>query len=381
MTKRDYYEVLGVARDADDETLKKSYRKLALQFHPDRNPGNPEAEAKFKELGFVYEVLSDPEKRAAYDRYGHDAFDPRKRAGTPGGGFHDPSDIFRTVFGGGGGGSIFEEFFGGGRRDPTGPQRGEDLRYDLELTFEEAANGCEKEISVSKPEACTACQGSGAEAGSRYRNCPGCEGRGQVRRTLAGFITVAEVCPRCAGAGRVVEKPCRTCRGEGRHERTSPIKLRIPPGVDTGSRLRSTGNGEGGLRGGPSGDLYVILHVKPHDIFQRENDDLLCEVPVSFVQAALGAEIEVPTLSGKSLIKLPPGTQPGTLFRIRGKGIRNVQGHGTGDLHVRVTVEIPSQLNAAQRAKLQEFADVCYARVNPISQSFWDKAKRLFTGI
>ena len=378
MTKRDYYEVLGVERNADDATLKQAYRKLALQFHPDRNPGNPEAEAKFKELGFVYEVLSDPEKRAAYDRYGHDAFDPRKRAGAGGGGFHDPSDIFRTVFSGGGG--IFEEFFGGGRHDPTGPQRGEDLRYDLEIAFAEAANGCEKEISVSKPEACAACHGSGAEAGSRYRNCPGCEGRGQVRRTLAGFITVAETCPRCAGAGRVVEKPCRTCRGQGRHERTTQIKLKIPAGVDTGSRLRSAGNGEGGLRSGPPGDLYIVLHVQPHDIFQREGDDLLCEVPVSFVQAALGADVEVPTLSGPALIKLPPGTQPGTLFRIRGRGIRNVQGQGTGDLHVRITVEIPSHLNAAQRAKLQEFADVCDARVNPISQSFWDQAKRLFTG-
>lgn len=382
MTKRDFYEVLGVARDADDETLKKAYRKLALQYHPDRNPGDKAAEEKFKELGFVYEVLSDPEKRAAYDRYGADAFDPRKRAGSPGaGGFHDPADIFRTVFGGGGG-SIFEEFFGGGggRRDPTGPQRGEDLRYDLELTFEEAANGCEKEISVAKPESCPTCHGSGAEAGSRYRNCSGCDGRGQVRRTLAGFITVAETCPRCSGAGRVVEKPCRACRGEGRIERSSQIKLKIPAGVDTGSRLRSSGNGEGGLRGGPPGDLYVILHVKAHEIFHREGDDMLCEVPVSFVQAALGAEIEVPTLSGKSLIKLPPGTQPGTLFRIRGKGIRNVQGHGVGDLHVRIVVEIPSKLNDAQRAKLQEFADICDARVNPISQSFWDKAKRLFTG-
>ena len=374
MTKRDYYEVLGVDRNADQETLKKAYRKLALQYHPDRNPGDAAAEANFKELGFVYEVLSDPEKRAAYDRYGPDAFDPRKRAGS-GGGFHDPADLFRSVFGGS---SLFDGFFGE-RQDPTGPQRGEDLRYDLEIAFEEAAAGCEKEISVSKPETCEHCQGSGAEPGSQYRNCPTCAGHGQVRRSL-GFITVAEVCPRCAGAGRVVEKPCRACRGQGRRDRASKIKIKIPAGVDDNSRLRSPGNGEGGLRGGPPGDLYLFLRVKPHEIFKREADDLICEVPVSLVQATLGADIEVPTLDGKALIKLPPGTQPGTVFRIRGRGIRHVQGQGNGDLHVRVNVEIPSHLNALQRAKLQEFADLCDARVNPINQSFWDKARRLFTG-
>ena len=381
MAKRDYYEVLGVERSADLEEIKKAYRRLAIKHHPDKNPGDKSAEEKFKELGEAYEALSDEQKRAAYDRFGHAAFDARARAGAGAwaGSFHDPFEIFRDVFGGGAGG-LFDAFFGGGRRDPTQPQRGDDLRYDLQITFEEAANGCEKEVSVTKLESCETCRGQGAEPGSRFRSCPTCGGHGQVRRTLAGFINVAEVCQRCGGAGRVVEKPCRVCGGEGRREQAAKIKLRIPAGVDTGARLRSVGSGEGGLRGGPNGDLYVVLHVQAHDIFQRDGDDLLCEVPVSFVQAALGAEIEVPTLNGKAAIQLPPGTQAGTLFRLKGKGVRNVQGYGYGDLHVRVSVEVPTRLDAAQRAKLQEFADLCDERVNPISQSFWAKAKKLFSG-
>jgi len=252
------------------------------------------------------------------------------------------------------------------------------LRYDMEISFVEAAHGCEKEIAVPKLEGCETCQGTGAEPGTKLKPCSTCNGHGQVRRSLGGFISVAETCPRCGGAGRVFEKPCKTCRGAGRSERTASIKLRIPAGVDTGARLRSAGNGEAGLRGGPPGDLYVILHVKPHDLFHREGDDLLCEVPISFVQAALGADLEVPALSGQASIKIPPGTQPGTVFRLRGKGIRNVHGQGYGDLHVRVSVEVPSQLNAAQRAKLQEFAQLCDERVNPISRSFFDKARKLF---
>lgn len=379
MAKRDYYEVLGVPREADTEAIKKAYRKLALQYHPDRNPGNKESEEKFKEASEAYEVLTDAERRAAYDRYGHAAFDRRARGGGGGGGFHDPFEIFRDVFGGAGG-SIFENIFGGAQRDPNGPARGDDLRYDLEISFEEAAQGCEREITVSKLETCDHCHGSGAEAGSRYRDCATCHGAGQVRRTLAGFISVAETCPRCRGAGRVVEKPCRPCGGEGRTERSSKIKIRIPAGVDTGARLRSSGNGEGGMRGGPAGDLYIVLHVREHEIFQRQGDDLLCEVPISFGQAALGADIEVPTLNGNATIKVPPGTQPGTVFRIRGKGIRNIQGHGQGDLHVRVHVEVPTKLNAAQRAKLEEFTALCDASVNPISESFWEKARKLFGG-
>ena len=377
MAKRDYYEILGVERGASDEELKKAYRKQAVKFHPDKNPGDKAAEENFKQLGEAYEVLSDPQQRAVYDRHGHAAFD--KRAG--GGGFgrsqqahHDPFDIFREVFGGG---SILDELFGGGSRDPNAPQRGDDLRYDLEITFEEAANGCEREIAVTKPARCNDCSGTGAEPGSKVRGCTTCGGRGQVISSR-GIFSVAQPCPHCRGAGRVIEKPCHTCRGAGRLDQPSKIKLRIPAGVDTGSRLRSSGNGEAGSRGGPSGDLYVVLHVKPHGLFQREGDDLLCEIPVDFVQAALGAEIEVPVLGGKTEIKIPAGTQPGTMFRLKGKGIRNVQGHGQGDLHVRINVEVPTQLTGAQKAKLQEFAELCNGKESPMRESFFEKAKSLF---
>ena len=380
MSKRDYYEILGVGRDADAEEIRKSYRKLAVKYHPDKNPGDKQAEEKFKELGEAYEALSDPQKRAAYDQYGHAAFDPRQRAsrgfsGSGGGGFHDPFDIFREVFGGGGGG-IFESIFGGGH-DPSAPQRGDDLRYDLEITLEEAALGCEKEISVKKLDRCETCDGSGAEHGSKMRACPTCGGRGQVLMSR-GIFSISQTCPNCRGAGRILEKPCKSCQGEGRRERSSKIKLRIPAGVDGGSRLRSSGNGEAGLRGGPPGDLYVMLHLKPHEIFQRDGDDLLCEVPVSFVQAALGAEIEVPTLEGKATIKMPPGTQSHSTFRVKGKGVKNLQDHGHGDLHVRVQVEVPSRLTAEQKAKLQEFAALCDGRETPMTQGFFEKAKGFF---
>jgi molecular chaperone DnaJ len=381
MSKRDYYEILDVGRDADAEDIRKAYRKLAVKFHPDKNPGDKHAEEKFKELGEAYEALSDPQKRAAYDQYGHAAFDPRQRAsrgfgGFGGaGGFHDPFDIFREVFGAGGGG-IFESIFGGGH-DPSAPQRGDDLRYDLEITLEEAALGCEKEISVKKLDRCEVCDGSGAEHGSKMRVCPTCGGRGQVLMAR-GIFSIAQTCPNCKGAGRILERPCKSCNGEGRRERGSKIKLRIPAGVDGGSRLRSSGNGEAGLRGGPAGDLYVMLHLKPHEIFQRDGDDLLCEVPVSFVQAALGAEIEVPTLEGGATIKIPPGTQSHSTFRVKGKGVKNLQDNGHGDLHVRVQVEVPTRLNHEQQAKLQEFAALCGNDVNSISKGFFEKAKNLF---
>jgi len=379
VAKRDYYEILGVARTADPDEIKKAYRKLAVKYHPDKNPGDKAAEEKFKELGEAYEALSDAQKRAAYDQYGHAAFDPRARAGRAGaGGFHDPFDIFREVFGGGGGGgSIFDEFFGGGRADPTQAQRGNDLRYDLEISFEEGALGCEKEISVTKPERCDGCAGSGSEPGSKTRTCGTCNGRGQVI-TSRGIFSIAHTCPQCSGAGRLIERPCKICRGTGRRDHTSKITLRIPAGVDTGARLRSSGNGEAGVRGGPPGDLYVVLHLKAHEIFQRDGDDLLCEVPVSFVSATLGTEIEVPTLKEKTSIKIPAGTQPGTVFRLRGKGVKNLQGYGHGDLHVRIAVEIPTHLSSAQKAKLQEFAESCDESVNPISRSFLEKAKSLF---
>ena len=378
MAKRDYYEVLEVDRAASEEEIKKAYRKLAIKYHPDKNPGDKTAEEKFKELGEAYEALCDSQKRAAYDQYGHAAFDSRARGagGFRGGGFHDPFEIFREVFGGGAG-SIFDELFGGERRDPTGPQRGADLRYDMEISFEEAVLGCEKEITVAKPDTCESCRGSGAEPGSATKTCSTCGGRGQVINSR-GIFSIAQTCPRCEGAGRTMEKPCRACRGAGRRERTSKITIKIPPGVDTGARLRSASNGEGGIRGGPAGNLYVILHVRPHEIFHRDADDLVCDVPISFVQAALGADIEVPTLAGKAHIKVPPGTQTGTVFRVKGKGVRNVQGYGSGDLHVRVQVEVPAHLNAAQRSKLQEFAELCDANVNPRTKSFLEKAKDLF---
>jgi molecular chaperone DnaJ len=374
--KRDYYEILAVERTATDEEIKKAYRKLAIKYHPDKNPGDKTAEEQFKELGEAYEALSDPQKRAAYDQYGHAAFDPRMRAGGRGSGFHDPFDIFREAFGGGG--SIFDEFFGGGQRsDPSGPQRGSDLRYDMEITFEEAATGCEKEITVNKLDACEHCHGSGREADSKVKVCATCGGRGQVI-TSRGIFSVAQTCNRCGGTGKIIENPCKVCRGAGRKEKSSKITLRIPAGVDTGARLRSTGNGEGGMRGGPAGDLYVVLHVKAHDIFQRDGDDLICELPISFVQAALGSEIGVPTLKGRENIKIPAGTQSGTVFRLKGKGIKNVQGYGYGDLHVRVAVEVPAKLNAAQKEKLQEFGELCDENVNPISRTFFEKAKSFF---
>jgi len=382
MAKRDYYEVLGTQRGADAEEIKRAYRKLAVKYHPDKNPGDKEAEEKFKELGEAYEALSDPQKRAAYDQYGHNAFDPRARAsrgGGGGGGFHDPFDIFREVFGGGGGGgggSMFDEFFGG-RADPTQPQRGDDLRYDLEISLEEAARGCEKEISVTKSERCDSCHGSGSEEGSKVKTCTTCGGRGQVL-TSRGIFSIAQTCPSCQGAGRVVEKPCRTCRGAGVREKTSKINLHIPAGVDTGVRLRSVGNGDAGARSGPPGDLYVVLRVKLHEIFHREGDDLVCEVPVGLTQATLGGEIEVPTLEGRATVKVPAGTQPGTIFRLKGKGLKNLQGYGHGDLHVRANVEVPTRLTSEQRKKLEEFAALCNGKESPLAQSFFEKAKRFF---
>ena len=384
MAKRDYYEILEVTREETADGIKKSYRRLAVKYHPDKNPGDKSAEEKFKELGEAYEILSEPQKRAAYDQYGHAAFDPRARArsGAGGaGGFHDPFDIFREVFGGAGGagGSIFENLFGGGGagNDPSAPQRGDDLRYDLEITLEEAALGCEKEISVTKLDRCETCNGSGAEAGSKLRTCATCGGRGQVL-TSRGIFNIAQTCPHCKGAGRIMEKPCRTCHGDGKYQKTSKIKLRIPPGVEAGTRLRSQGNGEAGFRGGPSGDLYVVLFVKQHEIFKRDGDDLICEVPVSFVQAALGSEIEVPTLEGRATIKVPAGTQPGMSFRVKGRGVKNLQGYGQGDLHVRVQVEVPTHLNAAQKAKLAEFAAMCDGKEAPIAHGFFEKARKFF---
>lgn len=380
MAKRDYYEILGIGKGATAEEIKKAYRKKAVELHPDKNPGNANAEEKFKELGEAYEALSDPQKRAAYDQYGHSAFSSRSRAGRGGGfgGFHDPFDIFREVFGGGGGGggSIFDDLFND-RRGTSGPQRGSDLRYDMEIGFEEAVLGCEKEISITKLDTCDKCSGSGAESGGRAKACPTCHGKGQVL-TSRGIFSIAQTCPHCEGSGQIIDRPCHQCSGSGRKEKSTKIKLKIPAGVDTGARLRSSNNGEAGMRGGPKGDLYVVLHVKDHDLFQRDGDDLICEIPISFVQATLGSEVKVPTLTGKASIKVPPGTQTDTTFRLKGKGAPNVQGYGTGDLLVMVHVEVPNKLNHAQREKLMEFAELCDDHVNPRTKSFFEKAKEFF---
>ncbi len=376
-TKRDYYEVLAVSREASEEEVKRAYRKLAVKFHPDKNPDDPNAEEKFKELGEAYDVLMDPDKRAAYDRFGHAAF----AQGTAGraGGFHDPFDIFREVFGAGGGaGGIFETFFGGGMSsDRSGRQRGSDLRYDMQITLEEAAFGIEKEIEVRKLDTCSKCAGKGAEPGSRTINCPSCGGRGQVISSR-GFFQVSQTCPRCRGVGQIIEKPCQVCEGEGRVENTSRIKLRIPAGISDGSRLRTTGNGEAGIRGGPSGDLYVVVHIKEHAIFQREEDNLYCEVPIPFTLAALGGEVAVPTLEGRASLKVPAGTQSGQVFKLRGKGITNVSGRDRGDLLARVLVEVPTRLNGEQRQKLEEFSALCGDDNTPLRKSFFDRAKEFF---
>jgi len=381
-TKRDYYEILGITRTASVEEIKRSYRKLAVKYHPDKNPGDHSAEERFKELGEAYDVLMDDQKRAAYDRFGHAAFS-QGTAGARGGGFHDPFDIFREVFGAsggatGGGGGIFEQFFGGGvRTDREGKQRGSDLRYDLQIRLEEAAFGCEKEIEVSKLEGCPVCSGSGAEAGSRAVTCPTCNGRGQVISSR-GFFQVSQTCSRCRGTGQVVEKPCRKCGGEGRFELPSRIKLKIPAGIEDGSRLRSSRNGEAGIRGGPPGDLYVVIHIKEHEIFEREGEILYCNVPVSFTTAALGGELEVPTLDGKAQVKIPAGTQSATVFKLRGRGMPVLNSSQRGDLLVRVAVEVPTRLNGEQRKKLEEFAALMGDDNSPLHRSFFDKAKEFF---
>jgi molecular chaperone DnaJ len=384
MAKEDYYELLGVEKSVTADELKKAYRKKAVQFHPDKNPGNKEAEEMFKKISHAYEILQDPEKRAAYDRYGHAAFEGpgagagRGRGGMSGaGGFHDPFDIFREVFGqqGGGGGGIFDEMFGGGVQG--GGRDGSDLRYDLEITLEEAARGAEKEISFRKHATCERCDGSGAEPGSKKITCPTCRGAGQVRRS-GGIITFTQVCPTCHGSGSKIEKPCTVCHGEGRVIKTSKLNVRIPAGVDNGSRLRSSGNGEAGLAGGQPGDLYIVLAIKEHELFERQDDNLFCEIPIKFTLATLGGTIEVPTLFGKASLKIPHATQSGTTFRLREKGMPSLRGGRQGDQLVRVHVEVPQSLTAEQKKLLEEFARISGDASEPTSKSFFEKAKKFF---
>ena len=383
--KQDYYELLGVAKGASEEEMKKAYRKKAVQYHPDKNPGNKEAEEMFKKVSEAYEVLKDPEKRAAYDRYGHAAFEqagagPRGGAGYGGGGFHDPFDIFREVFGqrGSGAGGIFDEFFGGGGEgNGGGSGRGSDLRYDLEISLEEAAKGVEKEISFRRAGACAHCSGSGAEPGSKKTTCSTCRGAGQVT-TSRGFFHVRQVCPTCHGSGSRFERTCAKCSGEGRVQETAKINVRIPPGVDTGSKLRSTGNGEAGVMGGSAGDLYIVIHVKEHEVFERQGDDLFCEMPIKFTLATLGGTVQVPTMEGKATLKIPAGTQSGTTFRLKGRGMPQLRGGVQGDQLIRVHVEVPTSLNSEQKRKLEEFAQACGDADEPVSKSFFEKAKKFF---
>ena len=373
MAKRDYYEVLGVNRDASDEEIKKAYRKLAMKFHPDRNPDKPKSEEQFKEVKEAYEILSDAGKRAAYDQYGHagvDASAAGMGAGAAGAGFGGFADAFSDIFG---------DIFGAGRTR-SNVYRGADLRYNLEISLEEAARGTETRIRIPAMEECDTCHGSGAKPGTEPVTCPTCGGHGQVRMTQ-GFFSIAQTCPKCHGSGKVVQNPCPTCGGAGRLKRQKTLSVKIPSGVDEGDRIRLSGEGEAGVNGGPSGDLYVVIHIRPHEVFTREGSDLHCEMPVSFTRAALGGEIEIPTLDGYAKIKVPPETQSGKVFRLRGKGIRGVRSHSYGDLLVHVLVETPVNLTPRQKELLVELEEINqrdHSRHNPRAKNWMDKVREFF---
>jgi len=372
MAKRDYYEVLGISKDASAAELKKAYRRVAMKHHPDRNPGDKAAEDKFKEASEAYEILSDPQKRAAYDQFGHAGVDQNAGMGGAGGagGFGNFSDIFGDVFG---------DIFGGGRGGRGGPRRGADLRYNLQLSLEDAVRGTSVEIKVPTLVACDTCDGSGAKKGTSPKTCTTCGGMGQVRMQQ-GFFSVQQPCPSCQGKGTLITDPCGSCGGQGRMEETKKLSVKVPAGVDTGDRIRLSGEGEAGAAGGPAGDLYVEVHVKPHDIFQRDGRDLYCEVPVSFIDAALGGELEVPTLDGRVKLKVPQETQTGKLFRLRGKGVTPVRGGPRGDLMCRVVVETPVNLTNKQKDLLREFQGTMKGSKNSPRQSSWfDGMKNFFS--
>lgn len=377
MSKRDYYEVLGLSKGASKDEIKKAYRKLSKQYHPDINK-EPDAADKFKEIAEAYEVLSDDQKRAHYDQFGHT--DPNQGFGGFGGG---------SDFGGGFGGfeDIFNTFFGGGgsrRRDPNAPRQGADLQYTMTISFEEAAFGKETDIEIPREETCETCSGTGAKPGTKPETCKHCQGSGQVsveQNTPFGRIVNRRTCHYCNGTGKEIKNKCSTCGGAGKVKKRKKIHVKIPAGIDDGQQMRLSGQGEGGINGGPAGDLYVVFHVRDHEFFERDGDDIYCEMPITFVQATLGAEIEVPTLHGKVKLKVPSGTQTGTKFRLKGKGVPNVRGYGTGDQHILVRVITPTKLSDKQKQLLREFDEASgNAPLGEHEESFFSKVKRAFKG-
>lgn len=374
MAKRDYYEVLNVGHDTSEADLKKAYRRLAMKYHPDRNPDNEEAEAKFKEAKEAYEILSDSQKRSAYDQFGHAGVDPSVGGGRPGFSGEAFSDIFGDVFG---------DIFGGGRRGRSQVYRGADLRYQLDLELEKAVFGQTVSVDIPTLAECGSCGGNGAAKGSSPEVCSTCEGHGQVRMQQ-GFFSVQQTCPRCRGSGQIIANPCPVCNGQGRTQKSKTLSVKVPAGVDTGDRIRLSGEGEAGRNGGPAGDLYVEVRVTPHPIFEREGSTLSCEVPIAFVTATLGGAIEVPTLDGQVSLKIPPGTQSGRMFRLRGKGVKQVRGGPVGDLYCRTAVETPVKLTAEQKellSKLQASLDEGGKRHSPRAGSWLDGVKKFFENI
>ena len=373
-TKRDYYDILGISRNADEEEIKKSFRKLAIKYHPDKNPGKKEAEERFKEINEAYSVLSDSQKRRAYDMFGHAGAGVGGEGFGRGGGFDFDfgrggfSDIFSD---------IFEDFFGSSTRTRKRSERGADLRYDLEISFDEAIFGKEIKIRIPRWETCPDCRGTGAKAGSSLKTCTACSGAGQVRYQQ-GFFTISRTCGHCQGEGRIISEFCTKCRGEKKLPKERTLTVKIPAGVDNGSRLRLAGEGEPGENGGHPGDLYVVITVKEHPVFSREGNHILCEIPISFTQAALGASIEVPNLKGKTELKIPPGTQHGKILRLKGLGAPNSRGYENGDLVVKVKITIPTKLTARQKELLQEFAKMGAENIQTGEDSFFDKVKNLF---
>lgn len=378
-TKRDYYEVLGVDKNVDDQALKKAYRKLAMKYHPDRNPNNKEAEEKFKEINEAYEVLSDEDKRRTYDQFGHEGVNGQGGFGGQGfggqgfGGFEDIfGDMFGDIFGGG---------FGGSRPRRRGPERGSDIRHSINITFEEAAFGKKTSIKVNRSEECSECNGSGAKPGTSKKTCPTCNGAGEVRtvqRTPFGNIASSRTCSTCEGEGEIVESPCPKCSGKGSTRKVKTIEVDIPAGIDDGQMIKLSGQGEIGIKGGPRGDIYLIVNIAPHPLFTREGNDIHFEMPITFVQAALGDEIEVPTLDGKVKYKVPEGTQTGTVFRLREKGIPRLRGNSRGDQYVKIVVDVPKKLNETQKDILREFAKECGEEVHERQNSLGKKIEKLF---